>query len=237
MPLRASFYGGLVIAAIAVLYALFIIGRVLIFGIDTPGYASLLIAVLALGAIQLVSIGIIGEYLGRLFLEVKGRPIYVVEGVYEENSRRRRPDGPQGRGHPRQQTSAGTGTTESKAAALRRMVGRPAAGADIEQALRRSPATIAAHRRRLGSVIPVPADVAAEDVLFLEVHQAVGCSRFFVDAFDDVDRPALHLEEQAAEIFADDADRHQLDARPGSARRSTARRSRACRCRRSARGR
>jgi polyisoprenyl-phosphate glycosyltransferase len=85
VPLRASFYGGLVIAAIAMLYALFIIGRVLIFGIDTPGYASLLIAVLGMGAIQLVSIGIIGEYLGRLFLEVKGRPIYVVEGVYEED--------------------------------------------------------------------------------------------------------------------------------------------------------
>jgi polyisoprenyl-phosphate glycosyltransferase len=44
-----------------------------------------LIAVLLMGAIQLVSIGIIGEYLGRLFLEVKGRPIYVVEGVYEED--------------------------------------------------------------------------------------------------------------------------------------------------------
>jgi len=85
VPLRASFYGGLLIAAVAVLYALFIIGRVLIFGIDTPGYASLLIAVLGMGAIQLLSIGIIGEYLGRLFLEVKGRPIYVVEGVYEED--------------------------------------------------------------------------------------------------------------------------------------------------------
>ena len=84
VPLRASFYAGLVIAAIAVLYAFFIVGRVLIFGIDTPGYASLLIAVLGMGAIQLVSIGIVGEYLGRLFLEVKGRPIYVVEGVYEE---------------------------------------------------------------------------------------------------------------------------------------------------------
>jgi glycosyltransferase involved in cell wall biosynthesis len=88
VPLRASFYGGLAIAAIAVLYALFIIGRVLLFGIDTPGYASLLIVVLSLGAIQLVSIGIIGEYLGRLFLEVKGRPIYVVEGLYEEGEPR-----------------------------------------------------------------------------------------------------------------------------------------------------
>jgi glycosyltransferase involved in cell wall biosynthesis len=81
-PLRAWFYVGVVIAAIAVLYALFIVTRVLLFGIDTPGYASLLIAVLLMGAIQLLSLGIIGEYLGRLFLEVKGRPIYVVEGVY-----------------------------------------------------------------------------------------------------------------------------------------------------------
>lgn len=82
-PLRAWFYVGVVIAAIAVFYALFIVTRVLIFGIDTPGYASLLIAVLLMGAIQLLSLGIIGEYLGRLFLEVKGRPIYVVESVYE----------------------------------------------------------------------------------------------------------------------------------------------------------
>jgi glycosyltransferase involved in cell wall biosynthesis len=86
VPLRASFYIGVAIAAIAVLYALFIISRVLIFGRDTPGYASLLIAVLVLGAIQLLSLGIIGEYLGRLFLEVKGRPVYVVENVYEEGA-------------------------------------------------------------------------------------------------------------------------------------------------------
>jgi glycosyltransferase involved in cell wall biosynthesis len=82
-PLRAWFYVGVVIAAVAVLYAFFIVTRVLIFGIDTPGYASLLIAVLLMGAIQLLSLGIIGEYLGRLFLEVKGRPIYVVESIYE----------------------------------------------------------------------------------------------------------------------------------------------------------
>ena len=93
-PLRAWFYVGLVIAAIAVFYAIFIITRVLILGIDTPGYASLLIAVLLMGAIQLLSLGIIGEYLGRLFLEVKGRPIYVVEGVYEDGSDAQRADGP-----------------------------------------------------------------------------------------------------------------------------------------------
>ena len=85
-PLRAWFYVGVAIAAIAVLYALFIVTRVLILGIDTPGYASLLIAVLLMGAIQLLSLGIIGEYLGRLFLEVKARPIYVVEGIYRDGN-------------------------------------------------------------------------------------------------------------------------------------------------------
>lgn len=85
-PLRAWFYVGVVIATIAVFYAIFIITRVLILGIDTPGYASLLIAVLLMGAIQLLSLGIIGEYLGRLFHEVKGRPIYIVEGIYEDGA-------------------------------------------------------------------------------------------------------------------------------------------------------
>jgi glycosyltransferase involved in cell wall biosynthesis len=88
VPLRVSFYSGVAIAIVAVLYALFILGRVLLFGIDTPGYASLLVVVLLMGAGQLVSIGIIGEYLGRLFFEVKGRPIYVVEGVYEKGEAR-----------------------------------------------------------------------------------------------------------------------------------------------------
>jgi glycosyltransferase involved in cell wall biosynthesis len=91
-PLRAWFYVGVAIASVSVLYAFFIITRVLILGIDTPGYASLLIAVLLMGAIQLLSLGIIGEYLGRLFLEVKGRPIYVVEGVYEDGADAQRAD-------------------------------------------------------------------------------------------------------------------------------------------------
>ena len=115
----------LVIAAVAVLYALFIIGRVLIFGIDTPGYASLLIVVLLMGAIQLVSIGIIGEYLGRLFLEVKGRPIYVVEGVYEEGRQPPdRPDGPQGRGHPRRRHRPALVLPSPRPPRFRRVVGR-----------------------------------------------------------------------------------------------------------------
>ncbi len=85
-PLRAWFYVGGGIAGAAFLYAMFIVARVLILGVDAPGYASLLVVVLMMGGIQLLSLGIIGEYLGRLFLEVKGRPIYVVEGVYEDGT-------------------------------------------------------------------------------------------------------------------------------------------------------
>jgi hypothetical protein len=57
---------------------------VVIWGKDLPGYASLLTVVLFLGAIQLLSLGVIGEYLSRLFVEAKARPIYIVDRVYEK---------------------------------------------------------------------------------------------------------------------------------------------------------
>lgn len=84
VPLRVWSYIGAVVSLLSFLYASFIIIRVLILGIDWPGYASLLTVVLFLGGIQLLSLGIMGEYLGRLFLEVKGRPIYIVDKVYEK---------------------------------------------------------------------------------------------------------------------------------------------------------
>lgn len=82
VPLRVWSYVGAVISLLAFLYASFIVFTVLMFGKDLPGYASLLTVVLFLGGIQLISLGIIGEYLGRLFLETKARPIYVVDREY-----------------------------------------------------------------------------------------------------------------------------------------------------------
>jgi glycosyltransferase involved in cell wall biosynthesis len=82
VPLRIWGYVGAVLAFVAMLYMLFIIARVLLLGIDTPGYASLLSVVLFLGGIQLVTLGILGEYVGRVFTEIKNRPVYVVEGEY-----------------------------------------------------------------------------------------------------------------------------------------------------------
>ena len=60
------------------LYAVFIVLRTLLFGVDVPGYASLLVAVLFVGSIQLISIGLLGEYIGRIYLESKQRPVYLV---------------------------------------------------------------------------------------------------------------------------------------------------------------
>jgi glycosyltransferase involved in cell wall biosynthesis len=77
-PLRVWSYIGFGIAAIAMLYALFLIGRVVLYGIDVAGYASMMVAVLFLGGVQLMSLGILGEYVGRILIETKRRPIYIV---------------------------------------------------------------------------------------------------------------------------------------------------------------
>lgn len=79
LPLRIWTYVGIAIALFAFAYGIIIILRTLIAGVDVPGYASLIVAVLFLGGIQLISLGVIGEYLGRLFIEAKQRPIYLVD--------------------------------------------------------------------------------------------------------------------------------------------------------------
>lgn len=82
LPLQVWSYIGLIIASLSFLYATFLIIRTLLFGIDVPGYASLMVAILFLGGIQLLTLGIIGEYLGRVYQEVKGRPLYLVKECY-----------------------------------------------------------------------------------------------------------------------------------------------------------
>lgn len=78
-PLRISTIMGIITAFISFIYAFFILIRTLMYGIDVPGYASLVCIVLLIGGIQLISLGIIGEYLGRIFIEVKNRPLYFVD--------------------------------------------------------------------------------------------------------------------------------------------------------------
>jgi len=78
IPIRVGTYIGLFISFISILYGLYIVLRTVIHGIDVPGYASLMAIILFLGGVQLFFLGILGEYLGRIFKEVKGRPCYVV---------------------------------------------------------------------------------------------------------------------------------------------------------------
>ncbi len=78
VPLRIWSYVGLGVSLVALLYATWFLLKTLIWGVDVPGFPSLLISVLLLGGIQLISLGVIGEYIGRIYEEVKGRPLYIV---------------------------------------------------------------------------------------------------------------------------------------------------------------
>lgn len=78
-PLRISTILGFIISVVAFLYMLFIIIKTFIHGDPVQGFPTLIITILFLGGIQLISIGIIGEYIGRIFNETKNRPIYVVK--------------------------------------------------------------------------------------------------------------------------------------------------------------
>lgn len=82
LPLKVWSYLGISISLISLLYALMLVLRTLIFGVDVPGYASLMVAILFLGGIQLITLGVLGEYLGRVYEEVKGRPLYLVREEY-----------------------------------------------------------------------------------------------------------------------------------------------------------
>lgn len=77
-PLRIWGYVGVVVAFVSFLYILFLIVRTTLLGIEVPGYPSLMVAVLFFGGLQLISLGVLGEYVGRILTETKQRPIYVV---------------------------------------------------------------------------------------------------------------------------------------------------------------
>ena len=78
LPLKLWSYLGILCATSGILYGSYLIGRVLIFGVDVPGYASLASFILFFNGIVLIGLGVIGEYLARIFTEVKARPLYLV---------------------------------------------------------------------------------------------------------------------------------------------------------------
>jgi glycosyltransferase involved in cell wall biosynthesis len=84
-PLKVATYLGLVTALVAFVYAGIIIFEKLVYGNPVPGYPSVMVVILFLGGVQLISIGIIGEYLGRMFDEAKQRPLYFIKGYKPSN--------------------------------------------------------------------------------------------------------------------------------------------------------
>lgn len=86
-PLRIWTYLGLAVSALSFAFAAFIVIRTLASGVDVPGYASLMVAVTFLGGLQLVGIGVLGEYLGRTYMESKRRPVYLIRRKYEAKDR------------------------------------------------------------------------------------------------------------------------------------------------------
>ncbi|MGU7776360.1 glycosyltransferase family 2 protein [Burkholderia sp. MR1-5-21] len=86
LPLRVWTYIGGVTAVFAIFYSTYLMLRTLIHGVGVPGYASLITAVLFLGGVQLIGIGVIGEYVGRIYMESKRRPVYVVRRIHRKGS-------------------------------------------------------------------------------------------------------------------------------------------------------
>lgn len=79
VPLKIWTYIGLIASLAAVLFAAFIVARTLFWGIDVPGYASIIVIMLLMNGLTLIGLGIQGEYVARIFSEVKARPLYLVQ--------------------------------------------------------------------------------------------------------------------------------------------------------------
>ena len=86
-PLKVWMYIGGMISFISFCYALLLVVKVAISGIDVPGYTSTLVAILFLGGLQLLVLGIYGEYLGRIYEESKSRPLYILDSILEKNKK------------------------------------------------------------------------------------------------------------------------------------------------------
>lgn len=85
-PLRIATYTGVLVSLATFVYLLFLVIRTLFFGTDLAGYPSMMAVILFLGGVQLLSLGIIGEYVGRIFNETKQRPLYLIEEYHNGNA-------------------------------------------------------------------------------------------------------------------------------------------------------
>lgn len=95
LPLRIWSYIGGLLAVFAVIYAISIVIKTLVVGVDEPGYASIMVVVLTLGSANLIALGILGEYVGRISIEVRRRPLYLVDQVLDISAAKIQPPLPE----------------------------------------------------------------------------------------------------------------------------------------------
>ncbi|MFJ9524422.1 glycosyltransferase [Streptomyces cyaneofuscatus] len=149
-PLRLAIYTGFWVFVSALAYALWTVITVVLHGADTPGYATLITAVVALSGIQLVTLGVIGEYVGRIYHEAKHRPPYVVretDATSRTRPERRLPTGPLVIGEPGELGAPGK-PGELGAPGKPREVGAPG-----EPAAQERPGTRSRTARQFGSFV------------------------------------------------------------------------------------
>lgn len=82
-PIRIWTYIGSILSLLSIFYAIYIAARTILLGVDAPGYASIFFAITFLGGIQIISIGMLGEYIGRIYIETKERPGYIIRKKHE----------------------------------------------------------------------------------------------------------------------------------------------------------
>ena len=89
-PLKLSAYIGFISSLVSIIYLVVVVIQKLVFGIDVPGYATIVVLVLLLGGLQLFCLGILGEYISKIYVQVKNRPIYILKehlGGEEKNKK------------------------------------------------------------------------------------------------------------------------------------------------------
>lgn len=86
LPLQLATFFGAIVSAIAIIYGIVIIAQTLITSIDVPGYATTIVVVLFLGGVQLLVMGILGEYLAKTYIQGKHRPVYIAKNVLEKKN-------------------------------------------------------------------------------------------------------------------------------------------------------
>ena len=86
VPLQLAAHLGLIVSALAFLYAVYLVIGTIVYGNPVKGYPSMMVTLLFLGGVQLIALGVIGEYLGRIYEETKGRPVYLVRGIPQNST-------------------------------------------------------------------------------------------------------------------------------------------------------